>query len=463
MKQTLLTVCGISLMSALVAQVSIPNGGFETWSSASLAEPSYYWSANSEVVFGQYAQWPCQQTTDAQLNSYAVRLETQDNGQDTMFGYFTNGDPSNGEGGIPYAARPTALTGYWKGSIMSGDTGLLLVIFKLGGNIISTDVLPITGTASTYTAFSLPINLPLIVVPDSVIITGVSSNAFVGNGIPGSWVQFDNFVFTGAVTQPALLNGDFELWDINTMYTPADWLLAGDSAMRTTDAYQGQYAVHLENFIYGNGNSSPSYLTNGYFVQNGPPMGGFPYTQQVDTLSGYYKFSGNTGDTAFILAVFTGPNTGDTAAVATFMTTAATYTMFQIPFSVPFVPDSVAITIASDINNPPAPQNIGNVLIVDEVQFSSQPLTTGIPINWQNIANVVVYPNPNNGQFTVSAQDGYSAIVVTDITGRVVYSENNTSIVATQKDINLSEFGAGTYFVTVTSGVKVTTRKVVVQ
>lgn len=346
---------------------------------------------------------------------------------------------------------------------MPGDTALILVIFKLGGTTISFDLLPIVGTASAYTAFTLPIVLPPIITPDSVIVAAVSSNAFTTNGIPGSWIQLDNFVFTGVTSQPTMLNGDFELWNLTNYVDIVGWTLAGDSALQTTDAYAGQYAVELKDFTFGPGNYSPSYLTNGYFVQNGPPMGGFPYTGQIVTLSAYYKFNGGVGDTAFLLAVFTGPNVGDTAYVFDFCLTAANYTRLSIPFNLPFVPDSVAITASSDINNPSTAANNGNTLIIDEIQFASNALTAGIPISWQNISNVLVYPNPNKGQFTIDAKDGYSTIIITDVTGRVVYNENNEVVVAGRKEINLSEFGAGTYFVNVTSGVKVTTKKVVVQ
>ncbi len=463
MKKILLTLCALQIVALLTAQVAIPNGGLESWSTTAMAEPNNYVTANQEVVFGQFAAWPCQQTTDAQLNNFAVRLETQDNGQDTMFGYFANGDPGTGEGGIAYAARPSGLTGYWKGNIMPGDTALVLVIFKLGGSQISFDLLPIVGTASTYTAFSLPINLPPIVTPDSVIVAAVSSNAFVTNGIPGSWIQFDNFVFAGASTQPTLLNGDFESWNMSNYYDLNSWILAGDSAMRTTDSYQGLFAVELGNFTYNSGNYSPSYLTNGYFVQNNLPMGGFPYSGTTDTLQAYYKFSGGAGDTAFIIAIFTGPNPGDTAFYIEYLLQASNYTMIEIPMSLAFTPDSLVITVASDVQNPPSPSNIGNTLIIDEIQLTSQPLDTRISINWQAPATFLIYPNPNSGVFTLDIREEYSLIQITDIAGRVVFSDASGSSVAVRRDLDLSEFGAGTYFVNVTSGVKVTTKKVVVQ
>lgn len=463
MKQILLAVSAVLTFGSISAQVAIPNGGLESWSTTAMAEPNNYVTANQEVVFGQFAAWPCQQTTDAQLNNFAVRLETQDNGQDTMFGYFANGDPGTGEGGIAYAARPSALTGYWKGNIMPGDTALVLVIFKLGGSQISFDLLPIVGTTSSYTAFTLPITLPPIITPDSVIVAAVSSNAFVTNGIPGSWIQLDNFVFTGVTSQPTMLNGDFESWNMSNYYDLNSWTLAGDSALRTTDSYQGVYAVELGNFTYNSSNYSPSYLTNGYFVQNSLPMGGFPYSGTTDTLQAYYKFSGGAGDTAFLIAIFTGPNPGDTAFYIEYLLQASNYTMIEIPMSLSFTPDSLVITAASDVQNPPNPSNIGNTLIIDEIQLTSQPLDTRISINWQAPATFLIYPNPNSGQFTLDIREEYSSVQITDIAGRVVFSDASGSSVAVRRDLDLSEFGAGTYFVNVTSGVKVTTKKVVVQ
>lgn len=464
MKHFLLAIPTLLLAAQVEAQVSIPNGGFESWTNNPMMEPQYYMTSNPFAFGNGFPAWPAQQTTDAQLNSFAVRLETQDNGAgDTLFGYFANGDPGTGDGGIPYSQRPTALTGYWKGDVMPNDTALILVMFKLGGNTLSFNVLPFYGTQSTYAQFTLPITLPPVVNPDSVIIGAVSSNAFVSNGIPGSWIQIDNISFTGVTSQPTMLNGDFELWNTTNNLTLDNWVMAGDSVTQTTDAYAGQYAVSISTFDVGSGMSSPSYITNGYFTQNGPPMGGFPFTNPIDTLEFHYKFFAGANDTALFLAIFTGPNAGDTAYVVDALLPATSYTTRVLPFALWFTPDSVAITIGSDVNNPNTTAQVGNTLIIDELEFRSQPLMTSVPISWNVNTRFTLYPNPNDGQFIVEAPNGFTEILVSDAAGRLVYSENNESNSVTRRELNIAAFGSGVYFVTVKNGTDARTERVIVK
>ena len=94
-------------------------------------------------------------------------------------------------------------------------------------------------------------------------------------------------------------------------------------------------------------------------------------------------------------------------------------------------------------------------------------------INYSNIIeisldeeNISVYPNPNNGEFTVSFKSQASSflygIQVYNSIGVQVYSTNRTSIGKTlQKQVDLSNFPAGIYFVTVTIGEQQAIHKVI--
>lgn len=64
-------------------------------------------------------------------------------------------------------------------------------------------------------------------------------------------------------------------------------------------------------------------------------------------------------------------------------------------------------------------------------------------------AQLAVYPNPNNGVFTVVKANGISkSIEVVDVTGRVVLSSNTSANTA---DINISALANGVYYVKVSS------------
>ncbi|OIQ15985.1 MAG: hypothetical protein BM557_10535 [Flavobacterium sp. MedPE-SWcel] len=77
-----------------------------------------------------------------------------------------------------------------------------------------------------------------------------------------------------------------------------------------------------------------------------------------------------------------------------------------------------------------------------------------------------LYPNPNNGSFSVSFNSQVSsnvAITVHDIRGREVFSNQykNTGLFAT--DVNLEDIQSGLYIVTVTDGSRRAVKKIVVQ
>ena len=78
-----------------------------------------------------------------------------------------------------------------------------------------------------------------------------------------------------------------------------------------------------------------------------------------------------------------------------------------------------------------------------------------------------VYPNPSEGVFTVSFEQNNkvnTSIVVTDISGKTVYTEQLGDFSGKyKKEINLNEFGSGTYLINVQSGKDTKTTKVIVK
>lgn len=82
-------------------------------------------------------------------------------------------------------------------------------------------------------------------------------------------------------------------------------------------------------------------------------------------------------------------------------------------------------------------------------------------------ADVKVYPNPNNGEFVIvlnQAKKMKTSINVTDALGKKVFEvELGDFEGAFSEKLNLKDFGAGTYIVTVNQGKKKTTKKIVVE
>lgn len=91
----------------------------------------------------------------------------------------------------------------------------------------------------------------------------------------------------------------------------------------------------------------------------------------------------------------------------------------------------------------------------------TQNVTTCVGINNISASNseISVYPNPNNGVFTVAlADNSVKTISVTDVTGRVLLTNTSSDL---SVDFNINTFAAGIYYVKVQSNDKAQVLKVV--
>src|SRR5690606_25571287 len=92
---------------------------------------------------------------------------------------------------------------------------------------------------------------------------------------------------------------------------------------------------------------------------------------------------------------------------------------------------------------------------------------TPLSIDENEFAGFSIFPNPNNGEFTIKLNSGSSndiKISVYDIRGRLilnnVYSNESTDF---NKTINLNNAQSGMYLVNITDGIKQITEKIIVQ
>ncbi|MDR0926276.1 MAG: T9SS type A sorting domain-containing protein, partial [Ignavibacteria bacterium] len=83
-------------------------------------------------------------------------------------------------------------------------------------------------------------------------------------------------------------------------------------------------------------------------------------------------------------------------------------------------------------------------------------------IHDNEIPSFAVYPNPALSKITVSAYiTGESVVEVIDMAGNVVYSIAMISEGTLELSIDMSDFGAGTYFVHLTNGKEQAIEKVI--
>jgi len=423
-KLLLLLFIVYSTITAYGQTPSTPNGNFEQWISGSCDNPQNYSNtSNSSNFFRSHIPFNVTKTTDAYHGTYAAQLTTNTAvGADTSFGYFVNanpdGDPSTWKGGMAYNQKPTGIRGYYKYNVATADSATIVVAFSKAGSNIGSYIFSIGGIHTAYTLFNFPLSPALTVTPDSVVLAFLSCK--LGNGQPhgpaGSTLIIDSVSFTGVSSQPALMNGDFELWQSQTYNTPSDWFLQsgmGEGVNRTTDAKAGSYAVELTTYT-GDNNGTPiaraGWASTGYYPNNCiggcNEQGGFPFSNQVDTLTFWYKYTPSGSDSATINLNFK-KNGSTFYSTAMNLHSSVNYQYKEIPFSIPGqVPDSVIIDIMSSSWNDTLLSFVGSDLKIDEMHFKSQPLTTGI-LEYSNENTVTIFPNPASDKLQVQSL-GYS-------------------------------------------------------
>lgn len=173
----------------------LPDPSLENWSSVSVENPDNWYTLN-EIITRIGLSENVQKTTDAATGTYAAEISVlyEPQNQDTIGGVVSLGPIDNIGGGnpfipTPYDAMPTQLTGSYKYAPANMDSNAgLLVEFYNSGSIIGSQYQPFTSK-STYTNFTLSINL--MSAPDSIIMY-----AFAGEN-PGSVLHLDDLSFNG--------------------------------------------------------------------------------------------------------------------------------------------------------------------------------------------------------------------------------------------------------------------------
>ena len=454
-------VCVALTVSAQV-QTAIPNGNFESIFSRTYDYPANYpYVSNPDIFLSNYP-FNVNKTTDAYHGNYAVSLKTiAVSSFDTVFGFFLNVPPNDGDvttwtGGFPYDEAPTGIRGYYKYNVASSDSAVLFVIFHKATANVGFYFYKIGGIKNSYTLFDFTFNPPLSVTPDSVVI-GFASSDFTknSNGQDGSLLLIDSVSFKGVNAQPALMNGDFELWQSHTISKPEYWYIGDrwhDGAINIiNDSYKGNYAVELITRP-GENNGVPeargTQISTGYWDENCNCMaGGYPFSNTIDTLELWYKYSPSGNDSAVVAVLFKKSGSIVTG-FEKILHASSSYQYVTIPFNISVPIDTAIVIISSSYWNNTELSFIGSKLIVDEVQFKSQPLCTGILNNVDNKLNTYIYPNPSSGKFYINnLPENTQNINIYNTYGQLVFSLSNP--VNKYFEIDLTGFPKGIYFLNI--------------
>ncbi len=451
MKNCLLILSLFLIQTSVQAQ-AIPNAGFENWSNFNYDEPIQWFSSNIETVpaFGIPTV-----TSVVGFSGLSARISTYIIGNDTLKGTIANSnmDILAGEGGVPYSDQPTELTGYYSYDLPANDTALLLVIFKSGGVVISTDLFKIKGTGSepSYVPFTFPLSLSA--VPDSVIIACTASNLITNQGIAnGSWIEYDELAFTGPSVTQAIPNGSFDNWNNETINLPLSWKTFGSGVTQSSDAYSGGFALGLQsvqrgNFVEISGASSGQEFG----------MGGFPFSLMTDSLVGYYKYLTAGADTAaaYVSTSLNGSPVG--GGIMAFYPTSV-YTPFSIPVNSNTNPDTMRIEFFSSAADSALD---GSILLIDNLDLQS--IITGINTKANKNSNLFsANPNPVSDKLQISYNGQVQALqtYIYNSLGEVVYESSSTN---NRFEMEVSQLAAGCYWLKMINGDNVSVRKIIKQ
>jgi hypothetical protein len=369
------------------------------------------------------------------------------------------------------AIHPDSLKIWAKYNIMTNDTANVIVFLKNNGATIGFGAFSFKGSQAGFTQYKMKITWLSLLSTDTMAVI-VTSSRLDGAKIPGSTLYVDDISFTNSLVP--FPNGDFETWTSVNSENPDNWFdfnfacLPGDtSATRTTDHYDGTYALKLKSVPLTIGDTM-GYLTNGTFGSNGP-KGGMPVSQNPSLITGYYKYIPVGLDTA-LGACFDyhwDPIGHVTQNLQTnfikFLPT-STWTYFDIPFTYNGTPltDTLNITFASG-NAQGVFAGLGSTLFLDKLEIFYMPL--GVNESNQTSGDISLYPNPSNGNCNLSMDLSNEQSVLIELyntQGKKVYSEklDNTSNV---NHLNLSSLPKGIYFMNVKTRDKNYSRKLVIE
>ena len=446
MKKKLLLLFLAFITITALAQDTIPNGNFEIWNSSTYSVPKCYAFTSNPKDYSQSLPYNVKKVSPGYHGSYAVELSTVAFKGDTNTGVIINvnpnsknGGPNTWTGGMAYNQKPTGIRGYYKYNQVSGDSATIIVIFSKSGVNIGSYFYTIGGLHSSFNLFNFTFNPPISTTPDSVIFGAVSSNIFVTkNGVVGSTLILDSVSFTGVNSQPDSLNGDFESWQYSSIKAPAFWTVQSSDNSGfscTTDAANGKYAIELKTFIGNMDMHSASQMAtvqNGYYDNSCNCMkGGYPFTNQIDTIAFYYKYTAaSAADSASFFYNF--KNNGSTiwgSNLYLHATTGNSYKYIEIPFNAGQAPDTAIFQIQPDLK-------------IDDVHFKSQTVNTGI-FNYSNKNDFSFYPNPVMKNLIIECPKN-AIIEITNEQGQLLKSiiTNNSST-----NVDVSEYNSGVYFI----------------
>ena len=440
MKNKLLLAIAIAFSTTIFSQ----NLDFEEWTQDTILHLDDYMSTSSENSY--IGSLTVIRSSDFTDGNYSLLLKTiLSENNDTIFGYFANGDPEDFTGGQPVVLNEIdSVIGYYKYDIQPNDTALLLCMTKFNSTPTGGNVFTITGTQTTWKRFAYPISALAV---DSVIIAAASSNAINNIGItPNSFIMFDNIQLkSNSNGLEPISNHSFEdwteyIWEDLDEWTTINKYVIGMPTLpvtKTTDSHTGSFACSIKTqFLASENDTIEGYISSGQWTENGP-IGGFPYNEEPTNIRFYYKNSISGIDTISVSIIF--KNNG---ALISYHGTQITdnnlsYTLWEQDIDLSITPDTVFIAAHSG-------KNPGSQLIIDHFEFL---IPVGITDTYK-IDQIIAFPNPAKDALKFkfnSANKSNININIYSLNGKLLQTHNFTNITNNEFSVNISNLLKGSY------------------
>lgn len=439
----------LSLLCASIITYGQQNSGFENWTTDTLAEVPDLWTSSAGEGLGGNVH--VAKSSDNHSGNYAIKLQNVVLNGDSNFGFFANGDVGDDlDGGQGFTSNADTIKGWYKCLMQPGDSAIILANFQNPTDTSLIFHVFAGGTVSTWTEFALPVN-PQGIVPDTVLFALASTDAINEKGYQdGSWIIVDDLKFykNGQPVSDDLFNPGFENWSYQTSETPDMWSTYDFFAQtglplisKTTNSYSGNYAVQLST-LSAFGDTIPGFLNNGTFNQFNQPVGGHAFSGVLDSIRGQYIYETTSLDTAYMNVIFYNNGTPIGGNVTAFLPNGSSYLPFSFPGFLASTPDTVLINIFSG-------QNPGSVLTIDDLEFTSGPVSVHKFI----FSDFNVYPLPASDILNIKLNHEYEMINanIYDLNGKLI---KTTSFNSSLNQIDINDLSGGNYYLKLTEGEK---------
>ncbi len=213
----------------------------------------------------------------------------------------------------------------------------------------------------------------------------------------------------------------------------------------SVDPFDGDYSLKLTNESVLGGPAVTGLITNGDFDvdlinQTGEILGGDSITEAPLQLTGWFKYTPQENDTAFIAVTFSKNGNEIGSGRLEIMQTVIDWTAFTVEIDFPNgdIPDSVNVVMASSNTTGEAP--VGSVLEIDAIKF----VYGHLAITKSKTSTTVVYPNPSKGNiYLKELNEGSKRVNVLNSLGQIVASQ---MILDLEMGMDLSQLQSGYYF-----------------